>query len=307
MSVTEEGSGSECRTVLLTAQIGSRNNGLSTEGSDSDLMVFVAPTFRDLFASKRHTFHTIEGDVDVAEYDIRRLPELVRKANPAFLEVMFSEHRVADTAAAPYVRAMMEMRDRVAAMNLPVMWDSGMGVHHQKMAKAVRPTPDSQHLFDSHGYNTKEAMRAMRVLRVLSRFAESGFSDYGGAMRADPAEREYLLSIRDGGMGWDEFQTAVSAQLAETERWRDAYKGRPFDHEADDRMEALAMDAVASVLEIPVPGGSLRCSMEGRTWRRSRRGSAPYARPLPASGGSPCTAPAPAGTSGRTATTTSWP
>ena len=307
MSVTAEGSVSEGRTVLLTAQIGSRNNGLYTKGSDSDFMVFVAPTFRDLFASRRHTAHIVQGDFDIAEYDIRRLPELVRKANPAFLEVMFSDYRVADTAAAPYVRAMMGMRDRVAAMNLPVMWDSGLGIHHQKMAKAVRPTPDSQHLFDSYGYNTKEAMRAMRVLRVLSRFAESGFSDYGGSMRADLAEREYLLSIRDGGMGWGEFQEAVSAQLAETERWRDAYKGRPFDHEADERMEALAMDAVASVLEVPVPGGALRCSREGRTWRRSRRGSAPSARPRPASGGSPCTAPAPAETSGRTATTTSWP
>lgn len=184
------------RRVVVSMLVGSWNYGLETETSDRDHVAFVLPTFDDLYRSRVYHDQSITEGEDLTVHDIRRMPDLLWKSNPVFSEVLFSrEVVVREGPSAPFVREVLSMRDDAVRMNLPAVWRSTMGVHSAKIARLQKGTSP---LIDRFGYDTKQAMHAIRFLLFLQRFAASGFSDFGGAIRMGPGDREALLSVRAG-------------------------------------------------------------------------------------------------------------
>ena len=118
------------RRVVLWALTGSRSYGLQTEGSDEDHIALVAPTFDDLYGGTMFSRQSITLAEDILAYDVRRLPELLWKSNPSFLEMLFSpEIAIPDTPAADAMRWTVSERDRIARMNLPKLWSATLGIY----------------------------------------------------------------------------------------------------------------------------------------------------------------------------------
>ena len=247
MEMPDEISG---RQVVLWALVGSQNYGLATGSSDEDHMAFVAPLFEDLYRGRVYHSQTVTLTDDLMVHDVRKVPDLLWKSNPSFMEVLFSRDlTVPDTFAAPYIRHIVSMRDRISTMNLPVMWRTTMGMHLSRMGRLEKGTESTQTLVDRYGYDTKQAMHAIRSLRVLRKFADSGFRDFGTAIMAAPDERASLLAIKSGRYTLEEFRDYADRVLKETEELKPLFENPEPDRETFSELDATVMDLVRDAID----------------------------------------------------------
>ena len=59
---------------------------------------------------------------------------------------------------------------------------------------------------------------------ILRRFADTGFTDFGYSISADPATRELLLSVKRGRFTLEEFNAMVEEELSKTKALEPLYK-----------------------------------------------------------------------------------
>lgn len=238
------------RQVVLWALAGSQNYGLATESSDEDHMAFVAPLFEDLYRGRTYHSQTITLTDDLMVHDVRKVPDLLWKSNPSFMEVLFSRDvRVPDIFAAPFIRRILSMRGDIAAMNLPVMWRTTMGMHISRMGRLEKGTESTQPLVDRYGYDTKQAMHAIRFLWVLRKFADSDFMDFGSAITATSEERESLLAIKSGRYTLEEFREYAERTMRETEELKPLFEGAEPDRDTFSELDATVMDLVRDAID----------------------------------------------------------
>ena len=80
---------------LFIALKGSQNYEMDNENSDIDAICFVIPSIKDLFYKKEVSItHRCENDELIDIKDIRLLVDLLKKANPSYLEILFSKYVV---------------------------------------------------------------------------------------------------------------------------------------------------------------------------------------------------------------------
>ena len=228
--IIEERTGKE---VAVCSLVGSRNYNLQTDGSDHDFTAFVVPTAEDMYERSEY-FKEMKGDGwEINVYDLRRIPELLRRSNPAALEYAFSEDRV-------MCREMEDLlygnRERIAGMNLPYLFNSAVGASIHKMNTLEKGTVSTQHLVEKYGYDTKQGTHAMRLLYMLQWYAEDGVFEtalrYGGTATGRE-RREFLLSIRSGRFTLEEMKETIRSKKEEIE---ERFKQRYLDAEADTEM-----------------------------------------------------------------------
>lgn len=106
------------RNVAICSLVGSRNYGLHTEGSDHDLIAFVIPVLEDMYGRDEY-FKEIKGDgYEIRVHDLRKLPDLLCKSNPSYMEIIFSRNNFMD---GDMYLLLYENRERIAGMNLPYL------------------------------------------------------------------------------------------------------------------------------------------------------------------------------------------
>ena len=233
------------RTVAVCSLAGSRNHCLNTEGSDYDYRAFVIPTMDDMYERKEY-FKEIKGTgYEMSVHDLRRLPDLLWKSNPSFLEIIFAPER--------YMHPCMEdllygNRERIAGMNIPYLYNSTTGMFRDKMKHLEKGTVSTQHLVEKHGYDTKQAMHAHRMLCLLRWFIDEGC--FEKALRYDDTEtgktrRKFFLDIKNGKYGLSEMRGKLERLLADTEeRYRDRCLGADADKEMNERVRAVIKEFI---------------------------------------------------------------
>lgn len=232
------------RAVVLAALSGSHNYNLDSETSDRDYKVFIAPTFDDLYGGRMVHKEWIGTETDILVHDIRKLPDLLWKSNPSFMEIMFTQERIIpDTFASGFVEALYGMRDSIAVMNLPYFWDSSMGIMTNKM-KHLEGTSGTADLVSRYGYDTKQAMHAVRILRVLEKFADNGFTDFGEAIWFPGRDRDEMLAIKNGSMSEQEFRQYADQRLRQVEGLRPLYKDAAPNRGTCDEVDSIVKELV---------------------------------------------------------------
>lgn len=185
----------EGRKIAIEALTGSHNYNLNTPESDEDYKYFVFPTFDDLYHNRMFSLSEQTDTFDFSCHDIRRLGELLWKANLNFVEVLFSRK-------SNYLHAflgMYAMAEALAAMNLPDFGRATYGMSKQKMGEIFKGTAKTKHLIEKYGYDTKEALHAIRCLFVLQRLSLEGMSFSEAIWFEDNShERNFLLDIKNG-------------------------------------------------------------------------------------------------------------
>ena len=239
----------EGRPVVLEALSGSHNYNLNTPTSDRDYKVFVAPSFADLYNGRMIHKEWIGTERDVLVHDVRKISELLWKSNPSFLEIMFSkEVTVPDTFATPYIDRLYGMRDGIARMNLPYLYDATIGIARGKYNDLTKGTSGTADLVAKFGYDTKQAMHCIRCLEILERFADSGFSDFGKAIWFEGDDRDRMLSIKNGAYTLEGFREYAQQRFDSAEGLKEAYKSSEpemgIKEELDSLMMALVKDGI---------------------------------------------------------------
>lgn len=226
------------RKVALKALVGSHNYNLTTPSSDKDYKIFVIPTFDDLYFGKSYNQSTIGDTEDYSIHDIRKLSHLLSKSNVNFMEVLFSEELIInkdlDNKSKELIKALLDMKNDIARMNLPYLYQACIGMHLDKMKLVEKGTSSTSHLVANYGYDTKQASQAWRILDFLRRFAKNDFGDFKSAIYYDndDPKRTFILDLRNGLYSYDEFKTVVSHIYDEVERGlKEKYKNVTFNEE----------------------------------------------------------------------------
>lgn len=240
------------RQELFRALVGSTNYNLNRKESDKDYKVFVAPSFEDLYNNKYFNDCIITETMDLDIHDIRKLPKLLSKSNISFLELLFSDEVIFDCS--PEVKGLInqifEMKDKIATMNLPNLFNSCIGMYHSRVKNLEKATEGTKHLVEKYGYNTKEALHIIRTLRVIIKFANQGFKDFKSAIYYTDEERQYLFDIKDGLYQLEEFKKIADCLYQDIiSKYEDTYKSQKINTEVEDKLTYIVKEIVALTLD----------------------------------------------------------
>jgi hypothetical protein len=183
---------------VFGALVGSQNYGLANEKSDSDYKLFVLPTFDDLYQRKELSTQRIGEKVDYTIHDIRKFVELLWKANPAFIEVLFSKRFIINKEYRDWVTSILSRKNAFATMNLPVFYDASYGNYLQKRQGMVKGTSGTADLVEKFGYDTKCFLHAYRSLETPLFLMENGFNFNEVYHYADGTRKVIALDMRKG-------------------------------------------------------------------------------------------------------------
>jgi predicted nucleotidyltransferase len=233
------------RNVAICSLVGSRNYGLHTESSDHDLIAFVIPALEDMYGRDEY-FREIKGDdYEIRVHDLRKLPDLLCKSNPAYTEILFSRNNFMD---GDMYTLLYENRERIAGMNLPYLYNSSVGMFLNKMKYLERGSGATQHLVERYGYDTKQAMHAYRLLSILQWFMDRG--SFEKAIRYDDnvagkERKELLLEIRNGKFTLNEMKEMLENHLKVTEeKYKEKYLKTETDKEMTERVRTGVKDFI---------------------------------------------------------------
>jgi len=245
------------RKVVFKALVGSHNYNLNDESSDKDWKYFVLPTFDDLYGGTRFSASKVGTEEDYDVHDIRKLTDLLWKANVNFLEVLYSNDvqefwklteqgvpRRLAVGSAHILREIFDIRDSIVTMNLPYLYSACKGMFHEKMKRIQSPTSGTQELMDKYGYDTKQALHAWRILDFIVRFHEFDW-DFKTAMTYNETERQRMLMIKHGHFAFDEFKALAYDAYNDTFLGlEDIYKSKVPNLETKAKLEDLVKSMV---------------------------------------------------------------
>ena len=193
------------RDVVLKSLVGSHNYNLANEESDRDFKVFVTPTFDELYLGQRYAKEIITPTEDNDIHDVRKLTDLLFKANINYLEVLASNDLYIPTGNTE-MHSIVKLKKDIFRMNLPHLFNACKGMYLDKMKNLSRGTEGTKHLVDRYGYDTKQATHAMRVLRTAVNFESTNFEDFDSSIRYYDNELKLMLDIRHGEYSKEEFE-----------------------------------------------------------------------------------------------------
>ena len=244
------------RKEIFRCLVGSHNYNLNDESSDKDFKVFVSPTFDDLYCSNQFSKSYIGDTEDLDVHDIRKVSSLWWKANVNFLEVLFSDEKTYFGYGENYNERVKEllseifsMKDKIAKMNLPYLYNACIGMHLTKKKQVNKGTEGTQHLVDKYGYDTKQALHSWRILDFLRRFSDTNFNDFKSAIwyKNSDNKRKFLLDMKSGKYTLDEYYEIVKKTFEDVEcHWEQIYQSRPVDNETNEKL----LDIVKEIVRI---------------------------------------------------------
>lgn len=232
------------REVVLKSLVGSHNYNLANEESDKDFKVFVTPTFEELYKGQRFSKSIITPTEDNDIHDVRKLSDLLYKANINFLEVLASD-QISIPSGNQEIIQILDMRDDIFKMNLPYLYSSCMGMHFNKMKLLTKGTEGTQHLVDMYGYDTKQATHAYRIINFIEKYESSNFEDFVGSLKYKGDERDFILSIRHGKLSLEEYESFIKQYYSTVfEPLKEKYQSFKVDMETKNKIDELVMQLI---------------------------------------------------------------
>lgn len=134
--------------------------------SDIDVKAIILPTLDDILKGKKMVSHTYVMDdnshIDVK--DIRLYIDLCSKANPSYLEILFTEYSIVCNSRFRYI---LHMADDIAMMNRDRLLSSIKGMAYKKRKALQHPYPTIKDKIEKFGYDPKQLHHLMRLNQMM--------------------------------------------------------------------------------------------------------------------------------------------
>ncbi|MGI5449007.1 nucleotidyltransferase domain-containing protein [Streptomyces sp. CA-243310] len=199
--------------TVYSCVMGSRAFGLATEASDTDVRgVYLAPT--PLFWRFEKPPTHVEGPRDEEfSWELERFCELALRANPNILECL---HSPLVERVTPVGEELLSLRGAFLSRRAHVTFTRYAAGQHGRLLADVR----------NHGApRWKHAMHLLRLLGSCRDLLRTGRLEIDAG-----ADRERLLAVRRGELGWAEVDSWMSRLTGEAEA---ALAGSPLPAEPD--------------------------------------------------------------------------
>lgn len=195
----------EGRKVVFTAVYGSWNYLTADSTSDIDYKIFVMPTLEDLYTNHQYSYSgKIDGN-DWEIHDIRKLPSLLSKANPSYLEIIASDYIWANEGFEDYVKFLTDNKYKIGTANMKGLYHAAKGIMHEKMG-AIKKGYPSQETNEGwkrkqlYGCDTKQVLHFMRIANMIEKIFTPNIEDSKNIMscfKLNEEEVKHLLSIKN--------------------------------------------------------------------------------------------------------------
>lgn len=212
--------------LIYAAVVGSRAYGTATEQSDVDVRGVVLPPVEKILGLEGFE-QCVSPEGDTIFYDLRKFLRLALAGNPSILEMLWVPEDCV-LAADEYGRMLMAARQAFLSKRI---YRTFGGYARSQFGKMLRREGAGTHgvrqdLLEAHGYDTKNAMHLIRLLRMGIEALRDGVLN---VRRPDAAE---LLAIRQGKYTLAEVVEMSRRLEAELER---AYRLTSLPDEPDSR------------------------------------------------------------------------
>lgn len=183
---------------LFIALKGSQNYEMDNKNSDIDAICFVIPSIEDLFYKREVSItHKCENNELIDIKDIRLLVELLKKANPSYLEILFSKYVVAfNKEGEELVKYLQENRENFAAANKTKLLKTCVGAINSKIKNLYHDSPARAENIKNYGYCLKEIHHAFRLNILLKEYFENGKSFEESLVPQEPY-KTFLLILKE--------------------------------------------------------------------------------------------------------------
>lgn len=183
---------------LFIALKGSQNYNMDNENSDIDAVCFVIPSIKDLFYKKEVSVtYKCENDELIDIKDIRLLVELLKKANPSYLEILFSKYVVPfNKEGKDLIEYLQENRENFASANKTKLLRTCVGTINSKIKNLYHDSPARAEDIKNYGYCLKEIHHAFRFNILLKEYFENGKSFEESLIPQEPY-KTFLLTMKE--------------------------------------------------------------------------------------------------------------
>lgn len=161
--------------VAYISLFGSQNYGLDvyTEDyqSDIDTKAIIVPTLDDLINNSKPVSEVVEmdsGQCDVK--DIRTYFDTLMKANPSYVEALYSDYNIVDEDFKEQMDEVLENRDELVyalrGQFIRAMYGSAL----EKQKRLSHPYPTVAHKIERHGYCGKQLSHIIRLYELMHQY-----------------------------------------------------------------------------------------------------------------------------------------
>lgn len=201
----------EGRKVVFTTVYGSWNYGTADSTSDTDYKVFVMPTLEYLYTNSQYSYSgKMENADDIEIHDIRKLPSLLSKANPSYLEIIASDYIWANEGFEDYVKFLTDNKYKIGNANMKALYHAAKGIMHEKMG-AIKKGYPSQETNEGwkrkqlYGYDCKQLLHFIRISNMIKKIFTPNIEDSKNIMscfKLNEDEVKHLMSIKNNSNPW---------------------------------------------------------------------------------------------------------
>jgi len=161
--------------------------------SDIDCKAFILPTFEDLYSNRKPYSKVIEhewGQVEVK--DIRKFDKLLRKSNPSYVELLFTEFFIVKGGNSFTQYGEDLVNDRRAKIMRAAY--GMLCMKHVALKKEFEGTKDR---IAKWGYDPKQLHHIVRLYYLVRDLAE-GTKLYSEALKPVGEEHDFLMDLKMG-------------------------------------------------------------------------------------------------------------
>lgn len=156
--------------VVYLALQGSQNYGLDVYTdeymSDIDVKAIIIPSLDDIIKGKKMFSRTyiMQDNSHVDVKDIRLYVDLWKKANPTFLEILFTKYYIVKDE---FKDSILTMNHEISEMNKNKLLSCCKGMAHEKRKTLCHPYPTIEDKIDKYGYDPKQLHHIYRMLYLM--------------------------------------------------------------------------------------------------------------------------------------------
>lgn len=191
--------------------------------SDVDTKAIILPSLDDLIkggklTSKKYDFEGEQIDVK----DIRVMMEMWEKANPSYLEILFTKFKVLNPIFEDYMNKILDMGDELVKMNFPQLAKCISGMSKEKVVALEHPYPSQLRDLEKFGYCPKQIHHIIRLNQLIKDVYQNNIS-FGDALLLNrlPEFSSYLINVKKGKLSLEQARLLAKEKDEETKKIKD--------------------------------------------------------------------------------------
>lgn len=236
---------------------GSQNYGLDMYSdeykSDIDMKTVVVPTLDDLVYNSKPVSTVVDtewGQCDIK--DIRSYFQTLLKANPAYIETLFTEHHIVDDKFTDEFDAIFTNRELLVSTLKAQLIRAMYGMMCEKEKAMCHPYPSIVDKIEKYGYDGKQVHHIYRLLLMMKDYFVKGFN-MSESFKPNESEVKFLMDLKLNKLALEEALELVQKWMLEAKELKEKIlseidEGR-LDYSIRDKFLKLSQDIIKSKIK----------------------------------------------------------